>query len=429
MFAMTGSLLADALDLRIGRRDLREYVQAACDRVDAVEPHVRALLPEAGRRERLLAEAAALQARYPEPGPGRPPLYGVLLGVKDIYRVDGFETRCGSALPEELFAGREASVVTRLKEAGVLILGKTVTTEFAYFEPGPTRNPHNVEHTPGGSSSGSAAAVAAGYCPLALGSQTVGSVIRPAAFCGVAGFKTSYGRIPLDGVIPYSPSLDHFGFFAPQAEDLALVLSVILGERRLPPPETCVLGVPDGLYLEQASAEALAVFEDQVRALDTGHVRVRRVRMFDDIAEINERHQRLAAVEMAQIHEEWFERYEALYRPRTAAWVREGQSVDDVEEGLGQVGRGELRRQLHLAMDEHGIDAWISPSAPGPSPEGMATGNPLMNLPWTYAGLPVSSVRARAIASLPLGLQIAARYGEDSWLAAAANQLSQLVGR
>lgn len=428
-FVTPGSLLTDALDLRCGRQDLREYVNAACERIDEVESHVQALLPEADRRERLLAETAALEARYPKPGPSRPPLFGVLLGVKDIYRVDGFETRCGSALPAELFAGREASVVTRLKEAGGLILGKTVTTEFAYFEPGPTRNPHNPEHTPGGSSSGSAAAVAAGYCPLALGSQTVGSVIRPAAFCGVAGFKTSYGRVPLDGVIPYAPSLDHFGFFAPQVEDLALVLSVILGEKRSATPEACVLGVPEGPYLEQASDKALAAFEEQVRALDVGRVRVRRVPLFEDIAEINERHQRLAAVEMAQIHEGWFERHEALYRPRTAAWIREGRTIDDVEEGLGQVGRSELRRRLHAAMDEHGIDAWVSPAAPGPAPEGMATGNPAMNLPWTYAGMPVASVPAYSGGELPLGLQITGRFGEDAWLAAAANLLAQLLGR
>jgi Asp-tRNA(Asn)/Glu-tRNA(Gln) amidotransferase A subunit family amidase len=405
-----------------------EYVTAACDRIDAVEPHIHALLPEPGRRERLLTEATALEARFPEPGPSRPPLFGILLGVKDIYRVDGFETRCGSALPPELFAGREASIVTRLKDAGALILGKTVTTEFAYFEPGPTRNPHHPEHTPGGSSSGSAASVAAGYCPLTLGSQTVGSVIRPAAFCGVAGFKTSYGRVPLDGVIPYAPSLDHFGFFVPQPEDLALVLSVILGEKRVPTLEACVLGVPDGAYLEQASAEALAAFEEQVRSLDTGRIRIRRVPMFEDIQEINERHQRLAAVEMAQIHEEWFAQHEELYRPRTAAWIREGRTIDDLEEGLGQVGRSELRRRLHAAMDEHGIDAWISPAAPGPATEGIAsTGNPAMNLPWTYAGLPVASIPAGAAANgLPLGLQITARFNEDSWLAAAAHRLGVL---
>ena len=180
--------------LRVGGRDLASYVDEMCDRVDAVDPAIQALLPEPGRRERLLTEAAGLERRYPQPA-SRPPLYGALVAVKDIFHVHGFVTRAGSNLPPELFAGAEASCVTQLREAGALILGKSVTTEFAYFEPGPTRNPHALDHTPGGSSSGSAAAVAAGLCQLAVGTQTIGSVIRPAAFCGVVGFKPSLDRI------------------------------------------------------------------------------------------------------------------------------------------------------------------------------------------------------------------------------------------
>lgn len=452
MYAVPGSLFALAAELRSGHRGLLDYMRETCDRIEQVEPHVQALLPEPGRRERLLVEVQRLQARYPMPddreqiwadsglrrhrrkAKKRPPLYGVLLGVKDIYRVDGFETHCGSALPAELFAGPEASVVTRLKNAGALILGKTVTTEFAYFEPGPTRNPHNLEHTPGGSSSGSAAAVAAGYCPLALGSQTVGSVIRPAAFCGIPGFKTSYGRVPLDGVIPYSPSLDHFGFFVPRADDFAPVLSVILDEEEEMAPGWGALGVPDGPYLEQAPPEALAAFEQQVRAIEAQGRTVHRIPMFeadpvDPIEEINQRHQRLAAVEMSQIHQEWFEQYAELYRPRTAAWIREGQTIDDLEEGMATLGRSDLRRSLHAMMDAYQIDAWICPAATGPAPVGIAsTGNPLMNLPWTYAGLPVATVPAGFVANgLPLGLQVVGRFGEDSHLAAVANQLWQIV--
>jgi Asp-tRNA(Asn)/Glu-tRNA(Gln) amidotransferase A subunit family amidase len=423
MFAVSGSLTQVAQDLRTGRRDLQGYINEACDRIEFCEPHLSALLPESGRRERLLREAAELQGRYP--GEDRPPLYGVPLGVKDIYRVDGFGTRCGSALPAALFAGAEASVVTRLRDAGALILGKTVTTEFAYFEPGPTRNPRHPEHTPGGSSSGSAAAVGAGYCPLALGSQTVGSVIRPAAFCGVAGFKTSYGRVPLDGVIPYAPSLDHFGFFVPEAPDLSLVLAVLLGDAPVESPTRGTLGIPAGPYLGQATPEALAAFERQVEALMVHGWEIRPVPALEDIPEINERHQRLAAVEMAQIHQEWFEQYESLYRPRTAAWIREGLTIEDTEEGIAVLGRTELRRRLHGLMDEHGLDAWISPAAPGPAPHGIeATGSPLMNLPWTYAGLPVATVPAGlAENGLPLGLQVVGRFWDDSRLAALAGQL------
>lgn len=178
------------LALRGGTLALAAFVHRLCDRIEAVDPQIEALLPEAGRRERLLREAERLEAMFPDRHT-RPALWGVPLGVKDIFHVDGFATRAGSALPPEVLAGRQGGVVTKLRAAGAIIVGKTVTTEFAFFEPGPTRNPHNVQHTPGGSSSGSAAAVAAGLCALALGTQTIGSTIRPAAYCGIAGFKPS----------------------------------------------------------------------------------------------------------------------------------------------------------------------------------------------------------------------------------------------
>src|SRR5947209_3973031 len=222
-------LVATATALRSGQLDLLACVDQVCQRIDAHEPHIQALVPEPDRRSRLLSEATALQKRFPDPQ-SRPPLYGILLGVKDIFSVDGFPTHAGSQLPPELFEGREASCVTRLREAGVLLLGKTISTEFAYFEPGPTRNPHNLKHTPGGSSSGSAAAVAAGFCPLALGTQTIGSVVRPAAFCGVVGFKASYGRIATDGLISCAASLDTIGFFTQDVAGIALVAPLLCND-------------------------------------------------------------------------------------------------------------------------------------------------------------------------------------------------------
>ncbi len=212
MFIHPAPLAPIVSALRSGELDLQRYIDETCDRIDALEPQLQALLPEPDRRQRLHNEATALQQQWPEPG-NRPPLYGVLTGIKDVFRVDGFPTHAGSQLPPELFTGPEATCVTRLRNAGVLILGKTVTTEFAWAEPGPTRNPHHLEHTPGGSSSGSAAAVAAGFCSLALGTQTIGSTIRPASFCGIVGFKPSYGRIPTDGLILFSKSVDTVGIF------------------------------------------------------------------------------------------------------------------------------------------------------------------------------------------------------------------------
>ncbi|MFE3768396.1 amidase family protein [Streptomyces sp. NPDC059122] len=221
------SLVQEAAALRSGVDDPLDAVRRTCDRIDAVDPRIQAFVPEPGRRERLSAAARELAAAGP-PGPaGRPALYGIPVGIKDIVHVDGLPTRAGSALPPEELAGAQAAVVDRLSAAGALIAGKTVTAEFAVTAPGPTRNPHNPAHSPGGSSSGSAAAVAAGMIPLAIGTQTVGSMIRPAAYCGVVGFKPTYGRIPLDGVIPNASSFDTLGCYATELAGIALAAPVL----------------------------------------------------------------------------------------------------------------------------------------------------------------------------------------------------------
>lgn len=423
------NLIETVAALRSGQVELRAYLEAVCDRVEAGEPQIHALLTEPNRRARLLADAAALLERYPDPE-ARPALFGVPVGVKDIFRAEGFPTRCGSALPEELFAGTEAVTVTRLKDAGALILGKTVTTEFAYFAPGPTRNPRNPEHTPGGSSSGSAAAVAAEYCPLALGSQTVGSVIRPAAYCGVVGIKPSYGVLSPQGIIPYAPFLDHPGFFVPAAADLDLPLQVMAPGYAPAQPFRGVLGVPEGPYLLQAASEGLGAFEEQVERLRVRGWRVLRIPALADIQAINERHYRIAAGELARVHQQWFAEYHALYRPRTARWIREGQKVSREAVHEARAGRERLRDELAKSMSDHGIDAWLSPAAPGPAPEGIgATGDPTMNLPWTYAGVPVVSLPAgKAGNGLPLGLQVAGSYQEDAALIALVRRLAEDLG-
>jgi Asp-tRNA(Asn)/Glu-tRNA(Gln) amidotransferase A subunit family amidase len=195
------SLAAIAKALRSGHMDLIGYVEEMCRRGAQIGPRVEALLPEPERLERLSAEAGELQARFPNPEE-RPPLYGVLVAVKDIFHVSGFVTRAGTEVPPHLFAGSEAAIVSRLRDAGALILGKSVTTEFAYFEPGPTRNPHNPAHTPGGSSSGSAAAVASGLCALALGTQTIGSVGLPGSL------RSGACRNPCHRRSQHEPALD-----------------------------------------------------------------------------------------------------------------------------------------------------------------------------------------------------------------------------
>jgi len=338
------------------------------------------------------------------------------VGVKDIYRVDGFATGAGSQLPTELFAGDEAACVTRLRAAGALVLGKTVTTEFAYFEPGPTRNPHDLQHTPGGSSSGSAAAVAAGLCPLALGSQTIGSTIRPAAFCGVVGFKPSYGRIEPAGAIYVAPSLDHVGLFTQDVEGMMLAASALCeGWQKVRVESLPVLGVPDGPYLEQAAQQA---FEEQLSRLAEAGYTVRRVNALGNIAEITESHLQLMAGEMARVHSQWYAEYGALYRPRTAAMIRRGQQVSDEELSAARAAQTGLRAELEALMAENGIDLWVCPAAKGAAPEGLAsTGDPAMSFPWTFAGMPTISLPAGFNAEgLPLGMQCVGALMDDERL-------------
>lgn len=403
-------------DLRRGRLDATAYAEELESRAEDVEPTIESLVPEDGRWERLREEAAALDGEATDLE-DRPPLYGVPIGIKDIFNADGFLTRGGSKLPPEVLTGPEATAVTRLREAGALVLGKTVTTEFAHFEPGPTRNPHDPDHTPGGSSSGSAAAVAAGLCPVAFGSQTIGSVIRPASFCGIVGFKPSFGRIPTDGVLPLSKSVDHVGFFTQDVAGASLVASLLCDDWRSLPhsDERPTLGVPEGPYLEQASEIALDAFEEQVDRLDAAGYEIERVQAFENIDQINERHENLVAAEAALAHDEWYREYEDDYRAGTVELIEDGRALSTADIAEGRRGRGALRSALEGLMDDHGIDVWIAPGAPGPAPEGIdTTGDPVMNLPWTHSGLPTVALPAdKTEDGLPLGVQCAAALGGD----------------
>ncbi len=433
MFTFPAPLADTVTALRSGQDDLLEYIDAMCDRVDAVDPEVQALLPEPERRERLLHAAAELQARFPDPA-NRPPLYGLLVGIKDIFHVDGFPTLAGTQLPPRLFAGPEATCITALRQAGGLILGKTVTTEFAYYEPGPTHNPHALDHTPGGSSSGSAAAVAAGLCPLTLGTQTVGSVIRPSAFCGIVGFKPSYGRIVTDGVVPFAVSADHVGLMTQDAAGMLLAAAQLCQGWHTPDPVAYaavkpVLGIPEGPYLAQALPESLSALAMQIRLFEKAGYTVRPVHAFTDIVAIAQRHEAMIAAEMAAVHRAWFDAYADQYRPHTATLIRQGQAISEADLATARAGRTALRREIEELMEQAGIDLWICPAATGTAPAGLAaTGDPAMNLPWTHAGLPTVTLPAGpAENGLPLGLQCVAPFMADERLLAWAVALERIL--
>lgn len=425
--------------LRSNQLPLLDYLAQLEDHFEQREPAVLAFLPEDGRFTRLRREAATLLEQYPD-SKTRPPLFGVPVGVKDIFHVEGFLTRAGSRLPVELLQGTEAESVRQLRQAGALIMGKTVSTEFAYFAPGPTRNPHHPAHTPGGSSSGSAAAVSARLCPLALGTQTIGSIIRPAAFCGVVGFKPSYERISRRGVIPLSESLDHVGLFTADVDGAALVAGLLCqgwkagmkgfgdkngGERSRP-----TLGVPEGPYLERATTEGLAHFRATwERLVNAGYV-VKIVPALADFQDIITRHQTIVAAEAARFHADWFARYEELYHPKTAELIQRGQSITDGGLARARAGRAKLRQELQALMNEAGLDLWLAPAAPGPAPHGLdSTGDPVMNLPWTHAGLPALNLPAgQDQAGLPMGLQVIGRWHADEELLAWAAGLEEVIG-
>ncbi|MFJ7911862.1 amidase [Kitasatospora sp. NPDC096204] len=423
-------LTTEAAGLRAGAPELPEYVDRLCALVERVDPMIHAFVPEPGRHGRLRSQARELAERYPEPD-GRPPLYGVAVGVKDIVHVDGLPTHGGSALPPGVLAGPQAAVVDRLRAAGALVAGKTVTAEFAASAPGPTRNPHHPGHTPGGSSSGSAAAVAAGLVPLAIGTQTVGSVIRPAAYCGVVGFRPTYGRIPVTGVIPNAPSLDTLGTFTADLAGAALVAPLLCDGWRAEPaaPSAPVLGVPDGTYLEHAEPAALRAFEEQVARLARAGFTVCRVELFPDFAGIVRQVQAVNRFELARSHADWFARFGGLYRPETVASIRTGQGVPAEDRAAGLRFREELGERVAAAGAAAGVDLWLAPSATGGAPEGLhSTGDAVMSLPWSFLGRPALGLPAgRTARGLPLGLQVVGAAGGDERLLAQAALLEGVL--
>jgi Asp-tRNA(Asn)/Glu-tRNA(Gln) amidotransferase A subunit family amidase len=414
---------------RNGDISVKELISGLQSLFDSREPEVLSFIPEPNRFERLQKEAEELLSRYPDPA-NRPPLFGMTVGVKDIFHVDGFTTRAGSRLPSNELQGKEAESVTKLKNAGALILGKTVTTEFAYFFPGPTRNPHNPEHTPGGSSSGSAAAVGAGLCDLALGTQTIGSVIRPAAFCGTVGVKPTYERISRDGVIPLSPTFDHIGFFTPEVKTAKQVASVLIGGWRL---ETAnrkpTLGIPEGPYLACASDYAVTCFNTICESLSDAGYELRRVQVMDDYQEIRDRHDVVMSHDAANVHHERFKKYENLYSPKFTELIKRGQKIADDQFQNAFQARDEFRQQITQTMNDNNIDLWICPPTIGPAPKGLdSTGDPVMCLPWTQIGFPAINIpTTKNEEGLPMGLQVVGKRNSDESLLAWAGDLEKVV--
>jgi aspartyl-tRNA(Asn)/glutamyl-tRNA(Gln) amidotransferase subunit A len=420
--------------IRSGSLSTLEVVEACLKRIDKVDSsllawvHVdRAGAIEAARK----LEAEARRGEF------RGPLHGVPVGIKDIIAVAGMTTTNGSGEFAHERPELDATCVARLRKAGAVILGKTATTQFASGDPAPTRNPWNLEHTPGGSSSGSAAGVAAGMMALALGTQTGGSVLRPAAYCGIVGLKPTHGRVSTAGVTPLAWSLDHVGVFARSVEDAALALGVLAGHDDLDPlsarePATDYLGrmrqngrpprlgVPRWLYKDIAGPEVSSHLDEVASKLAREGAVVEEVPAPASAGNVQDAHARIMRVEAAAYHRERFLRYTDSYRPFIRAIVQEGLSIAGFEHArAGQLQR-EFRRDLTRALS--GLDALLLPVAPTAAPKGLeSTGDPRLCVPGSLAGLPAIAIPSGLTAErLPLGIQLLAQaFSEDRLLASA----------
>lgn len=422
------------LAIRTGSLSPVALTEALLKRVEALEPKLRAWV--------TLDRDGALQTartREAEVTAGRilGPLHGVPVGIKDIYHVAGMVTTCGAGPFAHERPTADAATVERLRAAGAVILGKTTTTEFAYLDPAETRNPWNLEHTPGGSSSGSAAAVAARLVPAAFGTQTVGSVLRPAAYCGVVGLKPTHGRISCRGIIPLAWSLDHVGFLVRSVDDAALVFGVLAGydpedpqSINAPVPDysaaLAATGAPPRLgflrdfFLEKASAEVAAHVEAVAAALALVGARVEEVKLPSSFEGLHAAGATVMRAEAAAYHTPRFEKHAAEYRPKISEVIELGQAVSAVEY---LAAKAHLRRfRLEADRLAEGYDALLMPVAPAPAPKGLAsTGDGSFCAPWSFSGLPAITIPSGLSPDgLPIGLQLAsAAWSEPRLLAAA----------
>jgi len=421
--------------IRDGALSAEQLAEACLARVHEAEPRVQAwhfLEPE-----HVLAQARARDADRRD---GRPcgPLHGVPVGIKDIIDTQDMPTEDGTVLHAGRTPAQDARVVAMLRAAGAVIMGKTVTTECATYTPGKTRNPHNPEHTPGGSSQGSAAAVAAGMVPLALGSQTNGSVIRPAAFCGVYGFKPTHGLVPRSGVMKLSRALDHVGVFARAIEDVALAMEVLNGwdeldpdtrPRATPPyreiaaqepPLPPLLAFVKGPAWERADGETREAFAELTQTLGD---RVLEIELPESAAGVLDWHRTVMEAEMAaNLDLEWERGADRLSESLRAQLAR-GRNITALEYQKA-LARMPL---LNESFDEilHRYDAILTPAAPGTAPKGLqATGDPAFCTLWTFCGMPALSLPLmHGSNGLPMGVQLVGKREDDARLLRTARWL------
>ncbi len=441
-------------DIRAGRRTCVDLLESCLARIDEWEARIRAWVHV--DRQGAIHQARELDTELAA-GHWRGRMHGIPVGIKDIVDVAGFPTAAGSMLLAEQRVDRDAPLVASLRSAGAVILGKTVTTQFACYDPPVTRNPWNLEHTPGGSSSGSAAAVATGMCLAAIGSQTGGSITRPASFCGVAGFKPTFGRISVDGVFPVAQSLDHPGPIALTVRDLAFVASTLIGHAadvgpdgaaglaasddfaasdsapKMPglhvaildasqtptllPPQ---LGQVRGAFDENCDPGMRDALRHAIDRLATAGAGVSDVVLPESFGDVLSHHRTLMAAEAAAVHQQRLADQPDDYLPGIRALIEEGLAILAVD--YVRARRHQVRLKREILPSFSSFDVLVCPATIGTAPDITTTGDPSFNAPWSYTGLPTVSIpMAIAQNGLPLAMQLVGRpMSETSLFRAAA---------
>jgi Asp-tRNA(Asn)/Glu-tRNA(Gln) amidotransferase A subunit family amidase len=417
--------------IRAGALSPSNLLAACLKRTDAVEPAVGAWV----RLDRDAAARVAVQ-RDIEAREGRfmGPLHGVPIAVKDIFDAAGVPTSSGAPAWATRTPGIDAPSVAALRGAGAVPMGKVTTTPFAYLDPSVTRNPWNPEHTPGGSSSGPAAAVAARMVPLALGSQTVGSVLRPAAYCGVVGFKPTYGRISATGVLELAGSLDHVGVLARAVEDCALALAVLAGGDPAPgdylgavtDPAAPRLGVL-GSFLERATPEMGKHLEAITRGLEAAGARLEDVALPAAFASIHDVGATVLRAEAAAAHATLFPAHAAEYPPKIKELIERGHAISAPAYLAAQAARRQVREAVTAVAVRY--DALLLPTIAAPAPRGLgSTGDPSFCSPWSTLGMPAITLPTGMEGGLPVAVQLVAAPWTEARLLAAAAWCERVLG-
>lgn len=438
-----------AEQIRAGEITPLELVELCLARIDQFEDRVHAwvMIDAEGAREEARRQTEMLDAGT-DPGS----LCGIPIGIKDIIDVDGWPTKAGSPLRETHIASRDAPIVASLRNAGAIILGKTVTTQFACFDPPPTRNPWNRYHTPGGSSSGSAAAVSLEMCMAAIGTQTGGSIIRPASYCGVAGLKPTLAAVSLNGVVPVSQTLDHAGPITRCVSDLMSVFIEIcnlparwrldhtkdssgvhssepFGFEKLgsePPPRR--FHVIESYFMKQADPEVRSQTRAALAKVQDAWAEEQVIELPASFTNVRANHYRIMAFEAARYHRADYSAHQSEYAPNVSKLINDGFDVSRQEYCNALEHRRVFQAETDMAL-AGGLIA-VMPSTNTTAPDDLeTTGDPRFNSPWSYAGVPSVTVPCGLASNgMPCGLQLVGAQNSEARLLQAAAWCEERIG-